>query len=79
MSDFLPTASINASALREVAETTQKVALGANRSGKLTAIRHQTGTYANVNEFFEPSGKQTLVLYIAPVREITYKVVNGER
>lgn len=55
-------------------ETEQEVALATGTDGKLTAIRHHTGTYKNVSEFFEPSGKQTAVLYSAPLREITYKV-----
>ncbi len=55
-------------------ETHQKVAIGAEKDGKLTAIQHHSNTYANVSEFFEPSGKQTGVLYAAPMREITYKV-----
>ncbi len=55
-------------------ETHQKVAIGAEKDGRLTAIQHHNETYANVSEFFEPSGKQTNVLYAAPIREITYKV-----
>lgn len=55
-------------------ETQQKVAIGAEKDGRLTAIQHHNETYANVSEFFEPSGKQTGVLYAAPIREITYKV-----
>ncbi len=55
-------------------ETHQIVALGANKDGKLTVIRHQIGTYSGVSQFFEPSGAQTQVLYAAPLREITYQV-----
>lgn len=55
-------------------ETQQNVAMGAEKDGKLTAIKHHNDTYANISDFFEPSGKQTGVLYTAPMREITYKV-----
>ena len=57
-------------------ETIQKIALGAASDGKLLVIRHHSDTYTNLTAFFEPSGKQTHVLYGAPVREITYKVAN---
>ena len=56
------------------AATIQKVALAADRNGKLTAMRHHNETYTNLADFFEPSGKQTNVLYSAPMREVTYKV-----
>lgn len=55
-------------------ETAQTVALSAEKDGKLSAIRHHTDSYANLSKFFEPCGKQTTVLYTAPVREITYKI-----
>ncbi len=56
------------------AETSQHVALGADKNGQLTAILHHSDTYGNLSDFFEPSGKQTAVLYKAPLREITYQV-----
>ncbi len=56
------------------AETEQTVALSSGTDGKLTAMRHHTNTYGNLSDFFEPSGKQTAVLYSAPMREVTYKV-----
>ncbi len=56
------------------AETQQKVAVSSDKAGKLTAIRHHNDTYTNLSEFFEPSGKQTEVLYSAPIREITHKI-----
>ena len=55
-------------------ETSQDIALGAGKDGKLSAMRHHSDTYTNLGDFFEPSGKQTNVLYSAPMREITYKV-----
>ena len=55
-------------------ETIQKVALASDRKGKLMAMRHHNETYTNLADFFEPSGKQTNVLYASPMREVTYKV-----
>ncbi len=55
-------------------ETSQKVAFGAGKDGKLSVIRHHSDSYTNLTAFFEPSGKQTEVLYDSPVREITYTV-----
>jgi xanthine dehydrogenase YagR molybdenum-binding subunit len=54
--------------------TMQKVALASDKNGKLTAMRHHSDTYTNLSDFFEPSGKQTNVLYSSPMREVTYKV-----
>lgn len=56
-------------------ETSQKVALGASKDGKLSVIRHHTDTYNNnVCNYLEPCGSATGTLYNAPMREITYKV-----
>ena len=55
-------------------ETIQTIALGADRDGKLMVIRHHNETCASTTQFFEPSGNQTLALYKAPLREITYRV-----
>lgn len=55
-------------------ETIQKVALACDRSGKLTAIRHENSSYKAFSEYFEQSGTQTKTLYGAPMREITYKI-----
>lgn len=58
-------------------ETMQKVALAADKSGKLKAIRHENNTYkTNFSMYFEESGKQTKILYAADEREISYKTVN---
>ena len=56
------------------AETIQKIALSAERNGKLTAIRHHNITYKNLSGFFEQSGIQTKSLYQSPIREITYEL-----
>ena len=55
-------------------ETMQKIALAADKSGKLTAIRHENNSYKSFSEYFEQSGTQTKILYAAPMREITYKI-----
>jgi xanthine dehydrogenase YagR molybdenum-binding subunit len=55
-------------------ETSQTIALAADKSGKLMAMRHQNETFTNLSDFFEPSGKQTEVLYGSPMREISYQV-----
>jgi xanthine dehydrogenase YagR molybdenum-binding subunit len=59
--------------------TIQDVALGTNATGQLGVIRHHTNTYNNLTQFFEPSGKQSLVLYQAPLREVTYNVAHLDR
>jgi xanthine dehydrogenase YagR molybdenum-binding subunit len=61
------------------AATIQRVALGADAAGKLSVLRHHTDTYNNLTQFFEPSGKQTLVLYQSPLREVTYNVTTLNR
>lgn len=61
------------------AATIQRVALGADTNGKLSVIRHHNSSYSNLTQFFEPSGIQTLTLYNAPLREITYDVVKLNR
>ena len=55
--------------------TIQKVALGANRSGKLAVIRHHSDSSNNdLSVWFEPCGILTRTLYNAPLREITHQV-----
>ncbi|MCG2613505.1 xanthine dehydrogenase family protein molybdopterin-binding subunit [Terrimonas sp. NA20] len=61
------------------AATIQRVALGTDANGKLSVMRHHTDSYNNLTEFFEPSGKQSLVLYEAPLREVTYNVAKLNR
>lgn len=61
------------------AATFQRVALGADTAGILSVVRHHTDSYNNLTEFFEPSGKQSLVLYKAPLREVTYNVAKLNR
>ncbi|RYY54811.1 MAG: xanthine dehydrogenase family protein molybdopterin-binding subunit, partial [Chitinophagaceae bacterium] len=61
------------------AATIQAVSVGTDAAGKLSTIRHHTDSYNNLTQFFEPSGKQTLVLYEAPLREVTYNVAKLNR
>ncbi|UKT65977.1 xanthine dehydrogenase family protein molybdopterin-binding subunit [Pedobacter mucosus] len=61
------------------AATIQHVALGTDADGKLSVVRHHTDTYNNLTQFFEPSGKQSLVLYKAPNREVTYNIAQLNR
>lgn len=61
------------------AATIQRIGLGTDITGKLSVLRHHTDTYNNLTQFFEPSGKQSLVLYQAPLREVTYNVAHLNR
>ncbi|MET0243920.1 MAG: xanthine dehydrogenase family protein molybdopterin-binding subunit [Flavitalea sp.] len=61
------------------AATKQRVALATDEAGTLSVMRHHTDTYNNLTQFFEPSGKQSLVLYNAPLREVTYRVAQLNR
>ena len=56
--------------------THQRLRLGADASGKLTAIAHETITDQLEGEvFFEPAGLATHVLYDGPNRMVDHKVV----
>ncbi len=55
-------------------ETIQKIALAADKTGKLKAIRHENNSYKSFSGYFEESGKQSKVLYAADEREVTYKI-----
>lgn len=56
-------------------ETIQTVALAADKTGKLKAIRHENSSYkTDASSYFEESGKQTKILYSADEREISYKI-----
>lgn len=52
--------------------TVQTMALGADAQGKMTAIRHHTGTHQNLAAFLELTGDPTKTLYATPVKEVTY-------
>lgn len=54
----------------------QKVSLAATKEGKLTALAHEITTHAAIhNEFVEPCGDCSKILYDAPNSLITYRVV----
>ena len=55
-------------------ETIQTITLGADQAGNLTALRHHTESYRNLSTYFENTGAQSLKLYKAPVREISYRI-----
>jgi len=54
----------------------QKVSLAATKDGKLTALWHETTTHAAINdEFVEPCGDCSKVMYDVPNSLISYRVV----
>ena len=54
----------------------QKVSLAATKDGKLTALEHQITTHAAIdNEFVEPCGDCSKIMYDVPNSLITYRVV----
>lgn len=54
----------------------QHIRLGAGKDGKLTAMAHETTTFSAINnEFVEPCGDCTKVMYDVPNTKITYRVV----
>ncbi len=56
--------------------TIQRVRLGANADGKLTAIAHETWSHsARFDNFFENASMQTRTLYAAPHRMTTHRSV----
>ena len=58
------------------ADTRQRVALGASKSGKLLSIIHEgASTCSATDEFVEPFTKQTYGLYAAPKRKIAQKIL----
>lgn len=57
-------------------ETRQRVVLGAERSGKLTAIRHDVfSATSRFDEFSEPSALQTRMLYACPNVATSHRLV----
>lgn len=61
-------------------QTIQNVSLGADRDGKLLSVKHQSIVETSfVDEFIEPCGVATTMLYACPNLEVTHKVVNLNR
>ncbi len=59
-------------------ETMQNIRFGCDKSGKLSAIKHETTTYTSdglMEYFFEPCGLATQMLYSSPNVEIIHNVV----
>lgn len=60
--------------------TIQRVALGADNEGHLTAIRHDTTSETSqVHEFIEPSGLATTLLYACPNLQVTHNIVKLDK
>lgn len=54
----------------------QKISLAATKDGKLTALSHETTTHCAIkNEFVEPCGDCSKVMYAVPNSLISYRVV----
>jgi xanthine dehydrogenase YagR molybdenum-binding subunit len=54
----------------------QKIRLAATKDGKLTALEHETTTHCAINnEFVEPCGDCSKVMYDVPNSTISYRVV----
>ncbi|MGF7217224.1 xanthine dehydrogenase YagR molybdenum-binding subunit [Spirosoma lacussanchae] len=54
----------------------QKVSLAATKDGKLTALAHETTTHGAIkNEFIEPCGDCSKIMYDVPNSLITYRIV----
>ena len=65
---------VNSVGLRQ--QNHQKVSLAATRDGKLTALAHETTTHCAIeNEFVEPCGDCSKIMYEVPNSLITYRVV----
>jgi xanthine dehydrogenase YagR molybdenum-binding subunit len=57
-------------------ETVQQIGLGADSSGKLTALKHDTTSETSfVDEFVEPAGVASAILYSTPNAEISHSLV----
>jgi xanthine dehydrogenase YagR molybdenum-binding subunit len=61
-------------------QTVQKIALGADQNGKLIAIKHATTAETSfVDEFVEPAGIATTMLYSCPNLEVSHEIVRLNR
>ncbi len=61
-------------------QTQQKVTLGADRSGKLSSIKHATVSETSfVDEFTETAGVQTPMLYSCPNVDVSHELVRLNR
>ena len=61
-------------------QTSQKIALGADESGKLVSIKHATVSETSfVDEFVETAGTQTPMLYSSPNVDVSHELVRLNR
>lgn len=61
-------------------QTIQKISLGSDSSGKLTAIKHATTAETSfVDEFVEPAGVATSMIYSCPNVEVSHEIVRLNR
>jgi xanthine dehydrogenase YagR molybdenum-binding subunit len=61
-------------------QTIQKVSLGADNSGKLNAIKHETISETSfVDEFVETAGVATAMLYSTPNSDVSHSIVRLNR
>jgi xanthine dehydrogenase YagR molybdenum-binding subunit len=61
-------------------QTVQKISLGADQSGKLTAIKHATIAETSfVDEFIEPAGMATTMIYSCPNLDVSHEIVRLNR
>ncbi len=58
------------------ARTEQKFSVGADKNGKLVALRHQTTTHSSpLSEYSEPCGNMSRMLYSCPNVEVGHRLV----
>src|SRR5205807_6160812 len=58
------------------ARTEQKFSIGADKNGKLVALRHQTTTHSSpLSEYSEPCGNMSRMLYSCPNVEVGHRLV----
>src|SRR6201999_4200891 len=61
-------------------QTIQKISLGADKDGKLTAIKHATTSETSfVDEFVETAGVATSMIYSCPNVEVSHELVRLNR
>ena len=61
-------------------QTSQKIALGADNSGKLSAIKHATTSETSfVDEFTETAGVATSMIYSSPNVDVSHEVIRLNR
>jgi len=61
-------------------ETSQKISLGADNSGKLSAVKHATTSETSfVDEFVETAGVATTMLYSTPNLDVSHSIIRLNR